>query len=56
MAKAFYIGGGLLLIFVFPILAAIIVYIRRSERRRSDLFREMGLMAEGEDSQERWPL
>ena len=56
LAKAFYIGGGMMLVSVFAILGSLVCYIRRSEREKAKLYAKMGLMKEGEGSQERWPL
>jgi hypothetical protein len=56
MVKAFYIGGAILLVCVFSILGTLVWYIRRSERQKAAMFKKLGLMKEGEHSDERWPL
>lgn len=56
LARAFYIGGGIMLVSVFSILGTLVWYVRRSEREKKEMYLKMGLMKEGEDSQERWPL
>ncbi|PCI35411.1 MAG: hypothetical protein COB53_10970 [Elusimicrobia bacterium] len=56
MLNGLLIGGVVLLVCVFSILATIVSYIRRTERKKAQIFAKMGLMDEGEGSEERWPL
>ena len=56
MIRAFYIGGAMLLVCVFSILGTLVYYIKRSEREKAEIFKRMGLMKEGEKTDERWPL
>lgn len=56
LVKAFYWGGGLLLALTFGILAVLVRYILRSERRKKELYRSQGLMKEGEHYPGRLPL